>query len=137
VVGPEAEATFLETLRNASSSVTVEDMGGGEYRVHDADRGDCVVTIRHGLELSIEQQTHLGEWLREVPPSERDGIALTRYSHPRLESLVDHLIGRGWNQAQIEGLFVSRGFTAEETTAIIGPRISSAAREGRSGTGTH
>ena len=131
VAGPEAEMVFMNTLKEISQSVTVENLGDGNYRVHDEGRGESLVTVRPGLELNVDHQRHLGEWLNDLPPAEREGMRLSRYSPESLESLTDHLIPRRWTRAELTALFEHNGITGrlEEIMRRRAARGAPTARE--------
>lgn len=124
VPGAEAEAAFLRELR-AQPETTVEDLGEGRYRVRHARHGEATIEVRRTTELSLAQQADVSGWCDTLPPSEDQGWAdLSLYSRPRLESLVDHLVGRGWAMGEVSVLF-DRGGASAEFVDIMSSRPSS------------
>lgn len=131
-----AESLVIDRIA-AQDGLTVDGAGDGAYRVTLADGRGFDLRISRGLDLPAERIADLTDWLDAQPAAISElGDALRSYDRDSLENLTDHLIARGWSQADIEGLFAQRGFTAGEAAAIVGPRISRAAREGRSGEGS-
>jgi len=123
-----AEGLVIDRIA-AQEGVTVEISGNGDYQMTLEDGRSFDLRFRRGLDLPAERIADFAAWLDEQPREiSEQGDDLRSYDSGSLERLVDHLVSRGWSNADLTTLF-GRSEMVDQLGDIMNRRV---VREGRS-----